>query len=1297
MRINVSDVELQRAKDILEPSDLVSESTKGCYSSRIALWMHYCAECCNGDEQVTGQRLSDYVEWLVSSGSAERIRQGTTHIQQVLRNQLQGVMCYWRIQIKNRPNADDPRSDPAFKRKWQQFILRYPSSRHSRRAEPIYGGNPSIAPYPSHVGPAHAGSGGYPSLRNGPSAGIASPAMAATAIQAPGRNPNYRPHPSQMSQPRQSSPPQSHPQAYPQQSGAPQRSWNQPPYEDRVQPSRHQSPSMAHAPAPYPGTVSNRSNMPGHPSYSQQSQTVPDRAPPGSAAAHYPSKPGYPMAPQNPGALSHQRPLAPNSESHNPHLSPRSQSAQLPSSQHQHQNRMHENMGGHPIMPKGVMPHSNGTGSSGPHDPNASRMSVDSEDGVISGMSSRVPDNADISRPASDGATAVPSSPKISSTQYVLEGIVPEDIPEWSANDAKESADTPEGHLLNLNESIALSIRQLGVRPDVQMQARAHILLGMASWIPAFSRTELTLGDIWTEESSDIPLPNVEIQEKLPDSIAVEAASSPENQAATRSEEPDSFVKSVDENTSSDEPLPTSVATDHRTSSDKEEGEFSPDKEMVEDSPVREKTPPKQEQEQQDHEMADSEVTDIEPEKQTEAPQPENRGNDDAEAMDLSAKALLDIKNQEPSRQQKQQVQPLRVLSIALCTFGGRASNNSLVGDKALVLRHNNPLLCPWGALAFMLFSRWHVANEPEPDFSSSAWQSLKLFPGVSSDNDGTSSISDGYKRLFDEAISGVTKDKLDCSKVMSDAGYFYADTFGLVRPTSTGIKGLDGIDAISANTLQPEVLSALVRANAGYPADSAKECTAPKRFGVMPSQSLQKELFPWIKPLLIGAFEQSNNNDDVRSATRLLRVLRELRIVLLQDVAFLMEMPYLKKVVEENAFFKHEIFSSPDFNVLRREMHAAVGETEIREMESMCTAAVNWVKNRRSEISDNSAKRMVPTAPRLLNPDTYSVSANGAPVGGPDQQRLRPRPENLSHTPESQKFPGAPSLPSSHAMDEERKRQRDLDEAGGDDSGYYGEAGDDAYDSNRHPKRSRRIYEMALSGPTYRMYGDAATTPGQADQNSSNSVVGGVPDSVMEALNSLRVENQDLKAHVRKLEWLLSQHKAEVQAWMGKMEKTVQGNASSAAAAAAAAVASASQQPSPHPRSDPMQSIRSMVPPSVSPGMAARQPPPGAHLQPTSPTSYPSRQQQQYHHEHTGSQHQLSQPSTPRTRYSDVQYQQSAVRTPGMHGQASLHGIREPGGPYERPPIDGVSNGRQYQQMPMRIPPSPRSQSYGH
>ncbi|KAJ1815562.1 hypothetical protein LPJ60_005665, partial [Coemansia sp. RSA 2675] len=132
-------LELQKAKDELEYCTFVSPSTKGCYSSRIALWIHYCNQCCGGDDEVTDARLANYVEWMVSSGSAERIRQGQTHIQQVLRNQLQGVLCYWRIQNDNRDDISDPRRSDVFLAKWQAIVQRFPRQRHSRRSEPIYG------------------------------------------------------------------------------------------------------------------------------------------------------------------------------------------------------------------------------------------------------------------------------------------------------------------------------------------------------------------------------------------------------------------------------------------------------------------------------------------------------------------------------------------------------------------------------------------------------------------------------------------------------------------------------------------------------------------------------------------------------------------------------------------------------------------------------------------------------------------------------------------------------------------------------------------------------------------------------------------------------------------------------------------------------------------------------------------------------------------------------------------------------------------------------------------------------
>ncbi|KAJ1904721.1 hypothetical protein GGI13_003669 [Coemansia sp. RSA 455] len=180
-----TDSELQTAKDKLENCAFISPETKGCYYSRIALWIHYCNEHYGVDndkvtdsrladygnnEEVTDSRLADYVEWMVSSGYAERICQEKNnrveeseiedegdmgeesdmedieyvmHIQQVLRNELQGVMCYWRIQNNDPKDIPDPRRSAVFMTKWQDIIQRYPHERKPRHSEPVYNALPA--------------------------------------------------------------------------------------------------------------------------------------------------------------------------------------------------------------------------------------------------------------------------------------------------------------------------------------------------------------------------------------------------------------------------------------------------------------------------------------------------------------------------------------------------------------------------------------------------------------------------------------------------------------------------------------------------------------------------------------------------------------------------------------------------------------------------------------------------------------------------------------------------------------------------------------------------------------------------------------------------------------------------------------------------------------------------------------------------------------------------------------------------------------------------------------------------
>ncbi|KAJ1671662.1 hypothetical protein GGF38_000636, partial [Coemansia sp. RSA 25] len=85
----------------------------------------------------------------------------------------------------------------------------------------------------------------------------------------------------------------------------------------------------------------------------------------------------------------------------------------------------------------------------------------------------------------------------------------------------------------------------------------------------------------------------------------------------------------------------------------------------------------------------------------------------------------------------------------------------------------------------------------------------------------------------------------------MSDNGYFYADAFKLTHPSASGIKGLACVNAIDTEALLPEISIALVKANAGYTPTIKEPVKAPARFGVIPSQALQREIFPWIGPLM--------------------------------------------------------------------------------------------------------------------------------------------------------------------------------------------------------------------------------------------------------------------------------------------------------------------------------------------------------------------------------------------------------------------------------------------------------------
>ncbi|KAJ2728145.1 hypothetical protein IW152_006054 [Coemansia sp. BCRC 34962] len=126
--------EYQKAKDILANSTLVPLDTRECYYTRFALWIHYCNKHHGGDDKATGSRVADYVDWLVSSGVTDSIRQDHTRLQQQLRSQLQGVRRYWSLQNSGGDGVQDPLRSEVFLERWRAVIERYPCQRTMRHA-----------------------------------------------------------------------------------------------------------------------------------------------------------------------------------------------------------------------------------------------------------------------------------------------------------------------------------------------------------------------------------------------------------------------------------------------------------------------------------------------------------------------------------------------------------------------------------------------------------------------------------------------------------------------------------------------------------------------------------------------------------------------------------------------------------------------------------------------------------------------------------------------------------------------------------------------------------------------------------------------------------------------------------------------------------------------------------------------------------------------------------------------------------------------------------------------------------
>jgi hypothetical protein len=225
-------------------------------------------------------------------------------------------------------------------------------------------------------------------------------------------------------------------------------------------------------------------------------------------------------------------------------------------------------------------------------------------------------------------------------------------------------------------------------------------------------------------------------------------------------------------------------------------------------------------------------------------------------------------------------------------------------------LRHKDPLLCTQGALAQLLFWRWHVAGEAPPSFRCrSDWYRIKVLVGQNCEQELSypTQLQETW-RVFGAA--GIISSKK--THLPRRIGAQSAETYGtsLAQISQAGRWNQSVLCQAYLTHLPREFL----RIVAGFSSSSGDYYLA--RAAHEPSYTLQKQLWPWIEewePRFEArarrcSWAQGGLDEDDLAADGFLKLLRHLRVVLLQDLAVLQpRYPGLP-------FFAHAPFSTPEW-----------------------------------------------------------------------------------------------------------------------------------------------------------------------------------------------------------------------------------------------------------------------------------------------------------------------------------------------------------------------------------------------
>jgi hypothetical protein len=268
-------------------------------------------------------------------------------------------------------------------------------------------------------------------------------------------------------------------------------------------------------------------------------------------------------------------------------------------------------------------------------------------------------------------------------------------------------------------------------------------------------------------------------------------------------------------------------------------------------------------------------------------------------------------------------------------------------------LRHKDPLFCTQGALAQLLFWRWHVSGEAPPSFERRRdWYRIKVLVGQDREREISYPVQlQETWRIFGAA--GLASSKK--THLPRRVGAQDAETHG------TSLAQISQAGRWNQSVLCKAYLTHLprqfMRIVAGFSGSSGDYFLA--RAVHEPPLVLQKQLWPWIEdwePRFEArarrqSWAQGGLDEDDLAGDGFLKLMRRLRTVLLQDLAVLQpRYPSLP-------FFAHPPFYGPDWDefALAVQSDAAVSEPQSLLLQHALPELSSVLQSTREAVLHNS------------------------------------------------------------------------------------------------------------------------------------------------------------------------------------------------------------------------------------------------------------------------------------------------------------------------------------------------------